>query len=208
MYKAIFKTFAILLCSQLFYPLTGIAQEDCKFSAGIHYGYGTEFNNRNYTFTNRFVKGQVYYRLAESGTLKFEILIQPEVNFGEHQLLNLYFVTPDENNYEEKRERFTKLKDLREYVLNVGFLVRKPLSDSWSVYALGSVGPLITDTETERLSKGFAFADVFAIGVTYKTKKTAFDVRPSVRHTSNAGLQSSNAGFNTLNVEVGVSFPL
>jgi hypothetical protein len=29
-------------------------------------------------------------------------------------LFNLYFVTPDEPNFQERRDRFTQLKDIRE----------------------------------------------------------------------------------------------
>lgn len=180
-------------------------EKPSKFSAGLHFGYGSEIKNTDYTYTNRFLKGQLYYNLATYKKIGFEILLQPEVNFAEHQLLNLYFVTPDEANFEEKRQRYTKLKDIREYVLNVGILARLPLSDSFSIYALGSVGPLWTDTETERLSRGFAFSDVLAIGLSYSVNNLRFDLRPSLRHTSNAGLQQSNAGFNTLNVECGIS---
>lgn len=175
---------------------------------GLHYGFGDEIKNSDYTYTNRYVKGQLYYTLKTTKNFRFEILLQPEINFATHQLLNLYFVTPDEPNFEEKRERYTKLKDIREYVMNVGFIVRKPLSKTFSIYALGSVGPMYTDTETERLSKGFAFSDVLALGFSLKTGKAVLDLRPNVRHTSNAGLQNSNAGFNTLNIEFGVSFQL
>ena len=67
---------------------------------------------------------------------------------------------------------------------------------------------MITDTETERLSKGFAFSDVIALGFSLKVDKVIFDIRPSLRHVSNAGLQSSNAGFNTKNIEFGLSLIL
>jgi hypothetical protein len=185
------------------------AQEDKHpMAIGVHYGFGDEISNSDYTYTNRFLKGQLYYVLRATTRFRFEVLVQPEVNFATHQLLNLYFVTPDEENFEEKRERYTKLKDIREYVLNIGLLVRKPITKTFSIYVLGSVGPMFTDTETERLSKGFAFSDVLALGFSLKTGNVTLDFRPNVRHTSNAGLQNSNAGFNTINIELGVSFPL
>ena len=179
-----------------------------KFSVGASYGFGSELKNTDYTYTNRYVKGQVYYSLKKTKNFEFQVLLEPEINFATHQLLNFYFVTPDEPNFEERRARFTKLKDIREYVLHVGFLVRKPLSERFSIYALLSVGPMFTDTETERLSKGFAFSDVFGLGISYKTKYVTFDFRPNLRHNSNAGLQNSNAGFNSLNYDFGVVFPL
>jgi len=175
---------------------------------GLHYGFGNEIKNTDYTYTNRYVKGQLYYVIKIKKDFSFELLLQPEINFATHQLLNLYFVTPDEPNYEEKRALYTQLKDINEYVLNVGFIVRKPLSKTFSIYVLGSIGPMITDTETERLSKGFAFSDVLALGFSLKTKKIIFDFRPNLRHTSNAGLQNSNAGFNTYNFEFGVALPI
>jgi hypothetical protein len=75
-------------------------------------------------------------------------------------LFNLYFVTPDEPNFQERRDRFTQLKDIIEWVFHVGFLVRKPISKQFSIYLIASIGPMITNTETERLSAGFAFSDV------------------------------------------------
>lgn len=97
-----------------------------------------------------------------------------------------------------------QLKDIREYILNVAFFARYNFTKDFSMYAMVNVGPMITDTETERLTEGFAFCDVFGVGATYKVGAIAFDVRPNVRHTSNAGLQNSNAGFNTKNISFGV----
>ena len=182
--------------------------EKSKFAIGFNYGFGSEFNNNNYTFTNHFYKVQLYYKLKETKHFQYEILVQPEVNFGTHQLLNFYFVKPDTPDFEQKREEYTKLKDIHEYVLNIGFLVRKPISKTFSVYALGSIGPMITDTETERMSDGFAFADVLALGFSARLQKLKFDLRPSIRHVSNAGLGAENAGYNTKNIEFGISYSL
>ena len=179
-----------------------------KIEIGLNYGFGSEFSNSNYTFTNNFYKAQLYYQIKETKHFQYEILIQPEINFATHQLLNFYFVKPETPDYIEKREEYTKLKDVHEYVLNFGFLVRKPIGKIFSIYALASVGPMITDTETERMSDGFAFADVVAFGVTAKVDQFRFDIRPSIRHVSNAGLNSENAGYNTKNVEIGVSYCL
>lgn len=183
-------------------------QNKHPIAVGINYGFGSEIKNNNYSYTNHYYKLQCYYTLSKTKNFEYQILLQPEVNFATHQLKNLYFVKPDDPDYLAKRERYTKLKDINEYVLGVGFLIRKPISKSLSFYVLGSVGPMITDTETERLTKGFAFSDVLSLGISFKTQKLIFDIRPSLRHNSNAGLQSSNAGFNTKNIEFGITFPL
>ena len=177
-------------------------------SIAFLYGFGNEIKNSNYTYTNNYYKVQVSYLIKETNHFKYELVLQPELNFATHQLLNFYFVTPEETNYIEKREKYTKLKDIKEYALGIGFCVRKPISKIASVYVLASIGPMITDTETERLSKGFAFSDVLALGFSLKVDKVLFDIRPSLRHISNAQLQSSNAGFNTSNIEFGISFSL
>lgn len=179
-----------------------------KYALGASYGLGTALSNKDYSYTNRYLKAQVYYTLTENRNFEFQILLEPEINFATHQLLNLYFITPDEANFEEKRAQYTKLKDIREYVLHVGFIVRKPITEQFNIYILGSVGPLITDTETERLSKGFAFSDVLGLGISYKMKNVVLDFRPNLRHNSNAGLHASNAGFNTLNYDFGIVFPM
>ena len=177
-------------------------------SIGFHYGFGNEIKNKNYSYSNCYYKIKFGYVLKETKNFKFELVLQPELNFATHQLLNLYFVTPEEPDYIEKREKFTKLKDIKEYALGIGLCVRKPVSKIASIYILASLGPMITDTETERLSKGFAFSDVLALGFSLKVDKVIFDVRPSLRHVSNAQLQSSNAGFNTKNIEFGLSVSL
>ncbi len=175
---------------------------------GFYYGFGNELKNSNYSYTNHYYKVQLCYLIKQTNQFKYELVIQPELNFVTHQLLNLYFVKQEEPNFEEKREKFTKLKDIKEYSLGIGLCVRKPVSKIASIYVLASIGPMITDTETERLSKGFAFSDVIALGFSLKVDKVIFDIRPSLRHVSNAGLQSSNAGFNTKNIEFGLSLIL
>lgn len=202
------QIFIIILWNVLSISPVFCQDNGSKFTLGASYGFGKELKSKDYTYTNRYVKGQIYYLLGTTKHFEFQLLVEPEINFATHQLLNFYFVTPDEPDFEERRKRFTKLKDIREYVLHVGFLIRKPLSKKCSIYVLASVGPLITDTETERLSKGFAFSDVVGIGISYKLKQVTLDFRPNVRHNSNAGLQTSNAGFNTLNYDFGLLFPL
>lgn len=199
----------LLLTLLLLYVVKMNAQQDnSRFAVGFNYGFGSEFNNRNYTFTNQFYKVQLYYKLKETKHFQYQILLQPEINFAKHQLLNFYFVKPDTPDYEQKRAEYTQLKSVREYVLNCGFLARKPIGKVCSVYALASIGPMITDTETERMSKGFAFADVFAIGFSVKLNKVQIDIRPDIRHVSNGGLSSTNSGYNTRNIEFGFSYSL
>lgn len=192
----------------LVFNLTSVFAQDENFNwkLGFLCGVGSEFKNSNYSYSNQSLKSSIFYTFQKTKHFEFEVLLQPEINFAQHQLLNLYFVQENETDFEQKREEFTKLKAIREYILSLGFVVRYPFAKSWTTYAVLSVGPMYTDTETERLSKGFAFCDVLSLGITYKIGDVMLDFRPNVRHTSNAGLQNSNAGFNTFNLDFGVVY--
>lgn len=183
-------------------------QEKHRFMFGFAYGFGNEIRKKDYTLSNQFVKFQWNYSLKTTADFSYVVVVQPEVNFSHHQLLNPYFVKPDEQNYEALREQFTKRKAVLNYVLNVGGQIQKPISQTLCIYILGSIGPMVTDTETERLSKGFAFSDVIALGFSFKTETGSFAIQPSLRHVSNAGFKSSNAGFNTQNIEFCLLFYL
>jgi hypothetical protein len=201
--RLLLVAFLLLYCCCL-YPQA----KKHRVSLGIKSGIGNEIKNFNYSFTNQYYKIDFNYLLKGSKGFSYELVVQPEINRGTHQLLNFYFVTPDEENYIEKRQRFTQLKNVNQYVLNIGFLLRKNLGKTVSLYIQGTVGPMISDTETERLSRGFAFSDVFALGLSFKHKQIRVDVVSSLRHVSNAGTQRSNAGFNTKNIELGLSYRL
>ena len=203
MIRNLFMFFLILLA-------TDSQSQDKKqnFRVGVNYGFGSEFKNEDYSYTNQYYKIQLNYVLKKAKWVEYELVLQPEINLETYQLLNPVSVKANEPNLQQQRDPFANLKNIREVVLNIGFLVRKPISTSLSVYFLGSIGPLITDTETERLAKGFAFSDVLAVGIMLHTKHFSFDVRPSFRHLSNAGLHGSNAGFNTKNIEFGIAVPL
>jgi len=200
----------VIITLLLYSTIVNAQQEEnnSRFSIGLSYGAGSDFENTDYTYSNSYIQGQVYYSLNPGKKWEYHVALQPEINFARHRLKNLYFVTPDDPHYIEKREEYTQLKDIREYILNVAFFARRNFGENFSIYAMANVGPMITDTETERLTEGFAFCDVFAIGITYQIGDVILDIRPNVRHTSNAGLQQSNAGFNTHNIAFGVIVPL
>lgn len=204
MKKKIILVFLLLMSTSVFYSQDTIS----NYAIGFHYGFGSEFKNRDYTFTNNYYKIAINYKLKETKNFIYEVVLQPEINFATHQLLNFYFITPDDPNYIAKRAKFTKLKDINQYILNVGINVRKPITKTFSVAILASVGPMISNKETERLSNGFAFSDVLSLALTYKINRLILDICPNVRHVSNAGLKSSNSGFNTKNIEFGISYNL
>ncbi|WP_340076306.1 acyloxyacyl hydrolase [Leptobacterium sp. I13] len=188
------------------------AQEK-KIRVGFNSGFGTQksipFNKKDYNYKTNFYKAQINYTLKEKRKWVFELNIEPGIYIAEHQLLNKFFVQPSRgDDYLEQRERFTKEKTINEYVLNVGIVFKYPIYKKLNTYALVSIGPMYSDTETERLAKGFAFSDILGVGLMYNIKNTFFDIRGSLRHVSNANLQFPNNGHNSVNIEMGVSFKL
>lgn len=184
-----------------------------KLRLGFAYGTGSQnkfpFDQKDYTHTVDFYKAQINYILKEKRKWSYELHIEPSINIAEHQLLNKFFIKPtDVENYEELRELFTQKRRITEYVLNFGFLLRYKFNNDFSTYAIASVGPMTSNKATERLAKGYAFSDVFGLGLSYNLGKVQVDFRASVRHTSNLELKQPNTGHNTTNMEFGVLFPL
>ena len=183
-----------------------------NFKVGISYGTGSQnkypFNLSSYTHTVTFYKAVVNYKFSERGRWTFETNLEPSYNIAEHQLLNKYFIKPTYPDYLEKQALFTQKRTIREYVVNAGMIARFRIYKTASIYALGSVGPMYTDKETERLAKGFAFSDIFGLGLSYGIDRIRLDARCSVRHTSNLNTQRPNNGHNTTNIEFSVLYNL
>lgn len=188
-----------------------IKKENLKL--GLTYGTGSQdkypFNADDYTHNVDFYKIQINYRFKDKQKWAFEVNFEPSYNVVEHQLLNRYYIKPsDADNYQELTELYVQKRTIKEYVLNCGFIARYKIYDGISSYAIGSVGPMVSDKATERLAKGFAFSDIFGLGLSYEINKLHFDFRYSVRHTSNLELKQPNGGHNTTNTEFSVLFKL
>lgn len=184
-----------------------------NFKIGASYGFGSQnvfpFDLESYSHDVQFYKAIVNYKFSEKKHWVFEINIEPSYNIAEHQLLNKYFIKPtDGDDYLEKRELFTQKRTIKEYVLNLGLIARYKVFNQGSVYALGSLGPMISDKDTERLAKGYAFSDIFGLGLSYKIDNIVLDARCSVRHTSNLEMKQPNNGHNTTNMEFSVMYQL
>jgi hypothetical protein len=180
---------------------------------GFTYGIGNKqffpYNLPDYSHNLKGYKGLINFTLRKSKILSYELQFEPGIYKARHQLLNEFFIQPDRGaNYLELRELFTKEITITEYALNVGILVRYNLKQSVSFYILGSLGPMFSDKETERLAKGFASSDIIALGVAYKIGKIMLELRPGLRHVSNADLKYPNSGHNSSNIDFGISVSL
>jgi len=189
------------------------AELNSKIRIGLNYGQASQakfpFNNTDYLYENNYFKLQFNTLLFEKRNFSFELHVEPSIYFSEHQLLNRFFIRSNRGiDFLDQRDIFVERRMFKEYVLNVGLLVRYNLWKELSVYIIGSVGPIIADADTERLKKGFAFSDIIGLGFFFKTKPIWFDVRTTLRHNSNANFSFPNNGHNSVGFEVGVSFPL
>lgn len=179
--------------------------------AGIMYTAGSQqafpFNSPDYLYDIRGIKAVLNLQAARSGIFTFEVQAEPGVNRATHQLLNQYFVQPDFGpDYLEKREEYTKEKTITEYVINFGFQARMHLSGRLSVFLIASIGPMYSDTGTERLAEGFAFSDIIAAGVAFRAGEVLFELRPGLRHVSNADLRFPNSGHNSTNIDFSAAY--
>lgn len=176
---------------------------------GVYYAIGTQqmfpYNDNDYNYSFTGYKLQLNLPLKK-GILSYEMQIEPSVYSSHHQLLNEFYIQPEAGeDYLLQREIYTREKTIMEYALNIGLQVRYNFSNTFSLSVIASIGPMYSDTPTERLAKGFAFSDIIAIGAAYRVKNIMFEVRPGARHVSNADLKMPNAGHNAATIDFGIS---
>ena len=70
-------------CVAVYAQQTG---ETSHFSAGLSYGNGSEFSNTDYTYSNNYIQGQIYYTLNPGNKWEYQVALQPEMNFARHRL--------------------------------------------------------------------------------------------------------------------------
>lgn len=177
---------------------------------GFIYGYSAQNKfikqEYDYFYESKIFKISNHFMLRNRPNYNLELLIEPSYYRSKHQMLNYWFISHTVENGDELRAKYMKMKDINEYVLNVGLMYRRKLSDKHSLYAYLNSGPMYIDTETERLKKGFAFSDIFALGYNYKINKISFDIKGTYRHVSNANIQKPNFGYNAYGFEVGTYY--
>lgn len=187
-----------------------IKKENIKW--GISYGTGVNkypFKSKDYSHEVDFYKVVINYKIIQKKRWSYEINLEPSYNIAEHQLLNKWFIKDtDSEDYLELRDLYTQKRTIKEYVLNIGFVARYSFFKTFSGYAIGSIGPMISDKATERLAKGYAFSDVFGLGLSCHIRKTQLNLGYSIRHTSNLELKSPNNGHDSTNIEFSILYKL
>jgi hypothetical protein len=164
----------------------------------------------DYTYSTNTYKAQAFYELGNWKGLNLELIVQPQVQFLKHQLLNEWFVTPDQDNVQEKIAEFTQLKTMNLYGIEFGFAAKKRLFSKLDLQGTISLGFNYIDTRTERLAKGFTFIENFSLGFSYNFAKKSYLYIGSnfFGHVSNLNFQKPNDGYNIFGLEVGYSYTL
>ena len=161
------------------------------------------FFDKDYDYKTNVYKFQLFYPIQKSENWDINLILQPQYQKAQHQLLNEQFITPDEENFEFLREKFTQKKDISLYVFELGFQLRKSLIKNISFEATLGLGAGYINLESERLAKGFTFIENVSLGLVHTRNMSEFFVSTTVGHVSNFNIQRPNSGYNILGFELG-----
>ena len=178
---------------------------------GLLYNYANDknfiFDDKDFSYSTNTYKLQAFYNLGTWKSLKFELILQPQIQILEHQLLNKQFVLPSEENYQEKRIEFTTPKTMHLYAFELGFVIKKKILNKLDYVIKMGLGIATIDTITERLAKGFTFIENASLGLSYNLIDNTFlFLGSNIGHVSNLDTQKPNNGYSFLGFEVGISY--
>lgn len=192
------------------------SQEDSENKRWLRTGFVYGFASQNtilkqdsdYSYESKIFKFSNHFLLSTKNKHSWEILIEPSYYRSQHQLFNYWSIKESGEAADALRAKYMVLKDINEYVLNVGLIYRYHLDSKSSLYTYLNAGPMYIDTDTERLKKGFAFSDIFSFGYNYRMNTISLDAKTMIRHVSNANLQQPNFGLNSIGFEFGIYYEL
>jgi hypothetical protein len=161
------------------------------------------FFDKDYDYKTNVYKFQLFYPIKRGGNWDVNLILQPQFQKAQHQLLNEQFITPDEENFEFLREKFTQKKDISLYAFEVGFQLRKTIIKKIFFEATLGLGAGYISLESERLAKGFTFIENLSLGLAHKFNKSEIFLATTVGHVSNFNIQKPNSGYNILGFELG-----
>ena len=188
-------------------------EESSPSNWGIHVGYATQqafpFKNKDYKLTQNNILGCLRLKQFRLGSFKIDVLSELGYYFSKHQLRNKWFTTT--SNFDDFPENFQEKmmveKNIHQLATHLGITLNWFLSSKIAVFGYGSVGPMWTSQETERLAAGFAFSDNIGLGVKVKYKQNFWISSALIlRHESNANLKFPNSGHNSVGLRLGMMF--
>ena len=128
--------------------------------------------------------------------------LEPNINWYEHELNDPLYIKEDEQNYLERREKFSKGVDFILAGIEGVIIARKKLSRRGHLELSAGLGVAYLEEESERQAKGFTFTETGRIGYSLDTAVGEFFVGYSIMHVSNAGLKNPNGGYDLSGVTI------
>lgn len=90
--------------------------------------------------------------------------------------------------------------------VGVGVKYRYAVTDRFSWYVMGSVGPHFITVKSQDQANGFIFSDTIGAGCSLMlTEKSSVDLEYRFRHLSNCGFENPNVGINNNFIAIGYS---
>lgn len=90
--------------------------------------------------------------------------------------------------------------------VGVGIKYRYTVTDDFSWYVIGSVGPHFITVKTRDQANGFIFSDTIGIGCSFLLKeKSSINLEYRFRHLSNGGIVNPNVGIDNNFIAIGYS---
>ena len=201
---------SIFIIFLFFYSLVSSQEIEIKPSVkkiGFLYSSAKQNNilffDKDYDYKTNVYKFQLFYELRKGKKWDVNLIVQPQYQMAHHQLLNEQFITPDEENFEFLREKFTQKKDISLYAFELGFQLRKTLIKNIAFEATLGLGAGYISLESERLAKGFTFIENVSLGLAHTRNSTEVFLATTVGHVSNFNIQKPNSGYNILGFELG-----
>lgn len=178
---------------------------------GFLYNFGSDenylFDDPDYTYTTNTFKFQAFYPIANWKGFDFEMIVQPQVQWIRHKLVNPSYVTLGFPTPQEEIDKITKVNYINLYSLEFGFSAKRKLLEKLEIQGTISLGFAYIDTKTERLAKGFTFIENFSLGFSYQLfSKSFLYLGSNYGHVSNLNFQKPNDGYNIIGIEIGYSF--
>ena len=180
---------------------------------GFLYNYADEnnifFDDEDYSYSTNTYKLQAFYDLGTWKKWKLELIVQSQIQTIKHQLLNIQFILPSEDDYQNKRTEFTTPKTMHLYAFELGFVLKREIVKNLDFQITAGLGLAAIDTRTERLAKGFTFIENGSLGFSYQTtKKTSLYLGSNIGHVSNFDTKIPNNGYTFLGFEIGLYYLL
>ncbi len=161
------------------------------------------FSDRDYDYQTNVIKAQLFYSLRKGEKWDINLIVQPQIQFAKHQLLNPFYVSSDLPNVQELRDRFTQERDISLYQFELGFQLRTKLWNQFYFESTLGLGAGYISKESERLAKGFTFIENLSVGLAYQLNSSELYLGTNVGHVSNFDTQRPNDGYNILGFEIG-----